>query len=133
MNSTFLDSYITTALWSSTDEDDDIYDRPVEYYAHSACWVYALALHNLTGLPMVSLSGSNGVLVHAVVKRGEKLLDSKGEFTLQQLAKRYDLKKPYTSPLDEAGVENHFGIDEDELEDATEIARGQLDKLGIKT
>jgi RNA:NAD 2'-phosphotransferase (TPT1/KptA family)/GNAT superfamily N-acetyltransferase/ADP-ribose pyrophosphatase YjhB (NUDIX family) len=115
------------------DEDDDIYDQPVEYFAHSACWLYAFALHKLTGLPMVSISDPHEGVIHAAVEREGKLLDSKGEFTLKQIGKRYGLKNPFTLPLTEEGVEYFYGINEHELERAMEVAREQVKKLGIKT
>jgi RNA:NAD 2'-phosphotransferase (TPT1/KptA family)/8-oxo-dGTP pyrophosphatase MutT (NUDIX family) len=112
--------------WIDPDED------PVGHYAHGACWIYALAVHDLTGLPMLSVSSKGTGPVHVVVKKGGKLLDSMGEFTLAQIGKRYGLNKPFTEPITEETVEAFYGIDEDELEHAKVLARKQLKKLGIK-
>lgn len=115
------------------DDDNDIYDDPARYFAHSACWLYALAVHRLTGLPMVSVSDPSEGVVHAAVERNGKLLDSKGQFSLAQIGKRYGLKRPFTLPLTEEGVEQIYGVDEHELARAEEFAREQLRKLGVKT
>jgi hypothetical protein len=123
------------------DEEEDDYDAspeidrdedPVGHYAHGACWIYALAVHDLTGLPMVVISSPDEGPVHTAVKRGGKLLDSMGEFTLAQIGKRYGLSNPTVEPITEKTVEAFYGIEEDELEHAKALASKQLKHLGIK-
>jgi 8-oxo-dGTP pyrophosphatase MutT (NUDIX family)/RNA:NAD 2'-phosphotransferase (TPT1/KptA family)/GNAT superfamily N-acetyltransferase len=129
-----------TADWDEEEEDYDpsAEEDPAHYYAHGACFVYAVALNKLTGWPIFTIGDpEEGAALHSVVKKPNgKFFDSKGESTLQQLGKRYGLRKPFAEPITPEGASElalvDTGMDEEdfELKDALAAARLQL---GMKT
>jgi len=101
-------------------------------WAHDKCFLYAVALHRLTGFPIVmliDLAVNAEDNIHCYVEKPDgKCLDAYGENDLKQLVKRYHMEQPETQPLNEATTMMMSGIDEDSKTflKAMEAAKNQL-------
>jgi hypothetical protein len=101
-------------------------------YISGECWQYAIALVELTGyVPYVISSSDSGPIHAAVMTPAKRFLDAGGVFTLQQLGKRYGLKKPFATPTTVEGLAAIAGAEDDEVEETKKVAIEQLKKLDI--
>lgn len=75
--------------WIDDEEDDADLDELAEHYVTAGCKEFAVALHDLTGLPIVGLceNGKTFVVHYAVEVSEGRVLDARGVRTLDAVVR----------------------------------------------
>lgn len=131
-----LSQVAANALYAlASDCDDDEFDRLREmstarvvryFYTASDCDDFALALHLVTGWPVVSLHSDEEGPLHRLVRSPEgRYLDAYGWTSLPQLARRYGVTDLLVAGADGTEYLPGLGISLTDLEDGLDEALEQ--------